>query len=52
MVFEVVKMGAMELYVTVVAASHNVVASFVSAPVTGARLGEIGVDAVSFSADG
>jgi hypothetical protein len=52
MVFEVVKLRAMELCATVVAASHNVVASLVSAPATSARVGEIGVDAVSNSADG
>jgi hypothetical protein len=51
MLFEVVKLGIMELCATVVAASHDVVAGFVSVPATGARVGEIGVDAMSNSSD-
>jgi hypothetical protein len=35
-----------------VAASHDVVAGFVSAQATGARVGVVGVDAASNSADG
>jgi hypothetical protein len=52
MVFEVVKLGVMEHCATVAAASHHVVARFVSAPATTAKVGEIGVDAMSDSADG
>jgi hypothetical protein len=49
---EVVKLGVMKVYVTVLAPSHNVVTTFVSVPATSARVGQIGVDAVSNSADG
>jgi hypothetical protein len=51
MVIEVVDLGGMELCATVIAASHDVLAGFVSAPATGARVGEIGVDAMSNSSD-
>ena len=42
----------MEVGATVLATSHDVVAGFVSAQATGARVGVVGVDAVSNSADG
>jgi hypothetical protein len=42
----------MELGATGLSASHDVVADFVSAQATGARVGVVGVDAVSDSADG
>ena len=42
----------MEVGATVVAASHEVVAGFVSAQATGAGVGVVGFDAVSHSADG
>jgi hypothetical protein len=52
MVIKVVKLSVMEFCATVIAASHNVVANFVSTPATRARVGESGVDAVSNSTDG
>jgi sugar (pentulose or hexulose) kinase len=52
MVFEFVGLGGMEVNAKVLAASHDVVAGFVSTQATGARVGVLGVDAVSNSADG
>ena len=52
MVLEVVDLGGMEDGTMVLAASHDVVAGFVSAQAAGARVGVVGVDAVSNSADG
>ena len=45
-------LGLVEVGAALLAASHNVVAGFVSAQTTGARVGVVGVDAVSNSADG
>jgi hypothetical protein len=52
MVLEIVNFGGVEVGATVLAASHDVVAGFVSAKATGAVVGVVGVDAVSDSADG
>jgi hypothetical protein len=51
MVFEVVNLGGMEVGAAALAASHNVVAGLIPAQTTGARVGVVGVDAVSNSAD-
>ena len=51
MVLEVVDLGGMEAGTMVLAASHDVVAGFVSAQATGERVGGVGGDAVSYSAD-
>ncbi len=52
MVLQVVDLGGMEIGATGLAAAHDVVAGFVSAQTTGARVGVVGVDAVSNSANG
>ncbi len=43
MVLEVVYLGGMEVGATVLVASHDVVAAFVSTQTTGERVGVIGV---------
>ena len=52
MVLEVTDLGGMEVGAALLVASHDVVAGFVSTQTTGARVGVVGVDAVSNSADG
>jgi hypothetical protein len=52
MVPQVGELGGMEIGATGLAASHDVVAGFVSTQATGAGVGVVGVDAVSNSADG
>jgi hypothetical protein len=52
MVLEIVNLGGVEVGATVLAASHDVFAGFVSAQAAGARVGVVGVDAVSNSVDG
>jgi hypothetical protein len=47
MVHQVVDLGGMKIGATGLAASHDVIAGFVSAQASGARVGVVGVDAVS-----
>ena len=51
MFLEFTDLGGVKVDAALIAAAHDVVASFVSAQTTGARVGLVGVDAVSNSAD-
>jgi hypothetical protein len=52
MVLEIADLGGVEVGATVLAASQDVVAGFLSIQASRARVGVVGVDAVSNSADG
>ena len=51
MFLECTDLGGVKVDAALIAAAHNVMAGFISAQTTGARVGFVGVDAVSNSAD-